>query len=152
MKRTLIATFALGVLLASSARADDDFYGPVTHQATKDECGACHMAFQPGLLPADSWKAVMADLPNHFGEDASLPAETATEIEAYLVANAGTNGFWQRFTGGKEVTLRITDLPDWKHEHEEEVSPSAWTRADVGSKANCPACHKAAEKGYYDDD
>ena len=35
---------------------------PVTNEAAKKECGACHMAYQPQLLPADSWFANCDDV------------------------------------------------------------------------------------------
>ncbi len=38
------------------------------------ECGACHYAFNPSLLPAASWAGLMTSLREHFGEDASLDA------------------------------------------------------------------------------
>jgi len=47
--------------------------------------------------------------------------------------------------------LRITELPKWVREHD-EVPRSEWTRKDVGSKANCTACHIDAAKGYFEDD
>ena len=32
------------------------------------------------------------------------------------------------------------------------VSAAEWRAKDVGSKANCPACHVDANKGYFEDD
>ena len=40
---------------------------PIEHAATLKECGACHLAFPPQMLPARSWKKLMGDLANHFG-------------------------------------------------------------------------------------
>ncbi len=60
----------------------------VTDPLTRTECSACHMAYPAALLPARSWTALMADLPNHFGEDASLDEASRGQIESYLVANA----------------------------------------------------------------
>jgi len=125
----------------------------VTHEATKTECSACHMAFQPQFLPARSWQALMSDLTNHFGENAQLDQATAADITAYLVANAAdANGKSRILRGVKdsETPLRITDMPWWIRAHSEEVSPASFNRA--GSKANCVACHRGADKGYYGDD
>ena len=58
----------------------------------RDECGSCHLAFSPAMLPASSWKRMMGELQNHFGEDASVDAATAATIEAYLTANAADTG------------------------------------------------------------
>src|SRR4051812_22331997 len=66
--------------------------GRIARAAWKKECGACHMAFQPELLPARSWTALMAGLDNHFGENASLDAATSQAILAYLQAHAADVG------------------------------------------------------------
>ena len=113
----------------------------MTHELTKKECGECHMAFQPGLLPDESWRAIMAGLADHFGEDASLEADLAAEIEAYLVANAG------RSDGTK---LRISEQRWFRREH--DFPDQVWQRPEIRSKANCEACHRDAAKGVYDDD
>jgi hypothetical protein len=34
------------------------------------------------------WRAIMDDLSDHMGEDATLPEKTRADIEAYLIANA----------------------------------------------------------------
>ncbi len=126
----------------------------VTDALTKAECGACHMAYQPGFLPARSWKTIMATLDNHFGEDASLDEADRAQIEAYLVANAadrnGRTGWMLRGLGQNDYILRISEMPWWVREHNHEVSQRAWDRA--GSKANCTACHRRAEQGWFDDD
>jgi hypothetical protein len=100
---------------------------------------------------------MMSDLGNHFGDDASLDADTAARITNYLVANAAdTKGGRQsaklmRGVPANSAPLRITELPKWKSEHR-EVADWEWKQKDVGTKANCAACHLDAERGYYDDD
>jgi hypothetical protein len=142
MKKILLATAAV-LLLPVMASADSDNYRPIRDEIVKKECGACHLAFQPGLLPARSWKAIMGGLGDHFGEDASLDEKTARHISDYLVRNAGRD----RRAG---APLRITELRWFVHEHKREVSAKARKRA--GTMANCTACHRGADKGYYDDD
>jgi len=113
------------------------------------------MAFQPQMLPARSWKAIMQGLDNHFGEDATVDTMAVSKIESYLVANAGDVGWDNEILRGvssSSTPLRISELPKWIDEHDEELPANVWSRADVGSKANCRACHRAADKGYYDDD
>jgi hypothetical protein len=84
MRASFLATAVL--LLALPAAADGpERVPPVTQAPTREERGECHMAFQPALLPAESWRGIMAGLADHFGEDASLEAGLAGEIEAYLV-------------------------------------------------------------------
>jgi hypothetical protein len=43
------------------------------------ECGSCHLAYPPGLLPAASWQRIMIRLEGHFGDDASLDPATAAQ-------------------------------------------------------------------------
>lgn len=74
---------------------------PVTHAPTRKECGECHMAFQPGLLPAASWKRIMDGLNDHFGEKATLAPDVAADIRAYLTRNAAVRG--------DDRTMRITE-------------------------------------------
>jgi hypothetical protein len=142
-----IAAIAVG---ATQALAANSFV--VSNENVKKECGACHMAFQPAFLPARSWEALMGDLPNHFGEDASLkdPA-LVKEITDYLVQNAGDAGGksnnWVKRIAKTETPLRISETPGWVRAHSEEVGAAAWKKA--GSKANCVACHKGADVGNY---
>lgn len=57
-----------------------------------------------------------------------------------------------RGLSNNKTPLRISELPYWVREHNEEVSKRDWQKQSVGSKANCVACHRYAEKGLYDDD
>ncbi len=56
--------------------------------AYQAQCGDCHAAFHPSLLPAASWAQLMAHLDQHFGEDASLPPADTAEIASWLAAHA----------------------------------------------------------------
>lgn len=138
-----IRVVAAAVALAATAALANEFerVPPVTHAATLKECGECHMAFQPALLPAASWNRIMDGLSDHFGDNASLPPDAVADIRAYLTQNAGQ---------GDGRLLRITDQRWWGHEH--KFRPEIWQRQDVRSKANCVACHRSAEKGLYEDD
>lgn len=111
------------------------------------ECGSCHMAFPPGLLPAASWKKVMTGLDKHFGTDASLsPADTQV-ITDYLVRHASNR--WTANT----APLKITDGAWFKTKHRAgEIDPAVWQRASVKSPANCLACHSGGDTGDFNDD
>jgi nitrate/TMAO reductase-like tetraheme cytochrome c subunit len=128
---------------APRARAGDQRAAPVNETYTT-ECGACHVPYPPRRLSARSWAAVMEGLDRHFGTDAALDSAAAAEVAAFLRAHAG------RDRGGP-TTTRITDTPWFRREHR-EVPAAVWTRADVQSRANCGACHPAADRGQYDDD
>ena len=84
----LTALTALG--FASAAQADFGRSNPAPLPLYKTECAACHIAYPAGMLPAPSWQQLMANLPKHFGTDASLDAATAKQISTWLQANAGT--------------------------------------------------------------
>ncbi len=163
MKRHLTMAVAFGAALAVSTgllvalntgqAGADERYPPVTDELTKKECGDCHMAFQPAFLPARSWEKIMDNLSDHFGEDASLPPEKVAHIKKYLMENAADTRWRSKMMRGvgKDWTpLRITELPYWKYEHEKEVPPAAWKDPKVGSKANCKACHRYADRGIYE--
>ncbi len=110
------------------------------------ECGGCHMAFQPGLLPAASWKKVMTGLDKHFGTDASLPPADVKEITDYLVKYESN-----RWTA-KTAPLRISDSAWFKTKHSSgEINPAVWKRESVKSPANCMACHAGADKGDFNE-
>lgn len=109
----------------------------------KDECGACHVAYPVQLLSASQWRAVMAGLDRHFGVNASLDAQTARHLSAYLQARAG------RADARDAADLtRITQTRWFRREHD-ELAPEVWKRPDVKSPANCAACHMQAEAGDY---
>lgn len=147
--REIIAACALLAFAAQASAAPL----VIKNENVRKECGACHMAFQPPFLPKRSWEALMKDLGNHFGEDATLTdAAVAQDITAYLVENAGDAGGrpnnWVRRIPADQTPLRITETPGWVRAHSEEVSAAAWKKA--GSKANCTACHRAAGMGVYE--
>ena len=84
-----LLTLSFSVLILGRAQAGGShYYPPVTDPVVKEECGSCHLAFAPSMLPASSWKRMMADLKNHFGDDATIDAASAARITEYLVANA----------------------------------------------------------------
>jgi hypothetical protein len=132
---------ALSISALQSARADQEVFD-LTNRLYRDECGSCHVAYPPPLLPKASWRAIMAGLDKHFGADATVDASAAQEIQAYLEANAGR----QRILG--KPPLRITETPWFRDEHD-EVPASAWKSHAVKSAANCGACHTQAENGDY---
>ena len=116
------------------------------HVAFREECGACHIPYPARFLPKASWQAIMANLSDHFGEDASLAEDTAAKIRQYLLAHAAR---WNVRKGAKPP-LRITKLRWFVREHRHEVSPRRLKKA--GSWSNCAACHRGAARGYFDDD
>lgn len=147
---------AMALLAAFPALAGDDRVPPVKDALVQKECGGCHMAFQPAFLPAQSWRRMMDDLANHFGEDAGLPADKAQAIRDYLTANAGdvaTTGRarkYMRWVTPGSTPQRITENPDFQRKH--RFAETVWRNPKVVTKSNCPACHGGADRGWYDDD
>lgn len=134
------------------------FHGPTLtdNSLWREECGACHLAFHPSLLPARSWKALMQEQAFHFGEDLVLEKDTIKEIETFLVENAAEQGLteaaWKinRSISHTETLLRITETPYWTKKHQ-EISDAAWKNPKVNGKADCAACHIDAAAGTFED-
>ena len=146
--RALLATLAAAAL-GSAARADDDRRTPSVPllPLVQQECAACHIAYPPGLLPAASWQRLMANLPRHFGTDASLDAATAREIGSWLNQHAGTARKVRRDPTPPPED-RISRAAWFTREHREVPAPT-WRLPAVKSAANCAACHIHADEGDF---
>jgi hypothetical protein len=128
---------------------------PVDNPQYLEECGACHFAYQPGLLPARSWSKMMATLDNHFAENAELPADTAKAIEDYLLKNAADTSQHRRSVKimasikPGATPLRISETPYFVKKHSELPPKMVRDNPKVGSFSKCGACHTQAAKGSY---
>ncbi len=138
----LAATLVAGLMYAATAPAGGSHVFQVGDPVWKEECGACHVAYPPQLLPAASWQAVMSGLDRHFGVDASLDAQTARHIAAFLEKSSAPA------RAGTAVVTRITDTRWFRREHD-ELGADVWKRPEVRSRANCTACHMRADAGDY---
>lgn len=140
---------ALLITAAGPLRADDDeYFRPVTPSPKYvQECGACHMAFAPGLLPAAAWQNMMQGLDKHYGVNASLEAADIREIGRWLQVNARNDGRTQT----PPPENRITRSAWFVHEHR-KIGNAVWQRKSVGSRSNCVACHSGADRGNFDED
>ncbi len=153
--KNLTRMFAVVVLIMGAtmpvAHADDDEdegrQPAVSNAKWVSECGACHVAYPPRYLPAESWRAIMSGLDKHFGSNAGLDAASANEITAFLEKNADTR---KHETLAKPL-LRITETRWFKSEHR-EVAAHNWKNPKVKSRANCGACHTKAESGDFNED
>jgi mono/diheme cytochrome c family protein len=110
------------------------------------QCSACHMAYPPWLLPARSWRAIMGDLTNHFGEDASLSKSQTAAVLAFAVDHAADSPFGNpRVLEGLPASVtptRITDLPVWRAIHREMLANGQMTLGTgPQAAANCGRCH-----------
>lgn len=118
----------------------------VTDPKLREECGSCHIVYPPNMLPAASWRVLMANLNKHFGSDASLDSATQRELSD-LLQNQG-KGRAEIAANGQPV-IRISQTSWFLDEHEEEVSPRTWRNPKVKSAANCGACHTKADQGRF---
>lgn len=152
----LLALGFSALILGRAQAGGGHYYPPVADPLVQEECGSCHIAFPPAMLPAASWIRMMADLKNHFGDDASLEPAVSAVVTAYLVKNAGDAGgraYSEKLLRGLPPgasPLRITELPKWVREHR-KVPDREWKHKEVRTKANCAACHVDAARGYYED-
>jgi hypothetical protein len=130
---------------------------PVNDRKYSKECGECHFAYQPGLLPAKSWdKLLSADaLKNHFGENAELDPATRESIHDYAVNNSAETSWYKRsrkIANSGNAPMRITELRYIARVHEEIPAKMIKGNKDVKSLSMCNACHTQAAKGVFDSD
>ncbi|MCW8888351.1 MAG: diheme cytochrome c [Gammaproteobacteria bacterium] len=128
---------------------------PVNNQQYKDECGSCHFAFQPGLLPGRSWVKMMSELENHFGENAELDAADNKQILDYLVAGSSEKSNYRRSQKinnsirNSSTPLRISETPYFIRKHDELPARYVQGNPKVLSLSNCEKCHTTADEGSY---
>jgi len=147
LRRTRAAGLAAIMLAVGTTHAEERSARVALDPIYQQECSACHLAYPPAMLSADSWRQLMGSLPQHFGSDASLDPKAVAALTSWLTANAA------RGRRAREVATadRITRTHWFEHEHE-EVSADVWRRASVRSAANCAACHAGAARGDFNDD
>lgn len=137
---------------------------PVANATYAEECGACHMAYQPGLLPGDAWTQIMspAGLSEHYGDDASLADDVRADITAFLLNNSADQAERSRSrafavsanptASDQGTTLpRITETRYFMHEHDEIPERLVAGNPEVGSFSQCNSCHRGAAEGVYNE-
>ena len=137
MKKLLLIT-ALGLSFAFAGSV-----APVNNALYQKECASCHFGYQPALLNKASWEKVMENLSDHFGTDASLGKVEREQIVNYLVNHAGSGKITANNT-----SMQITKSAYFMKEHR-KIPAHLIEQKEVGSLANCLACHTTAEKGNY---
>jgi len=180
MKKIIVPIALLTILFTTTiVIGDDDSYGkkehsekgyfkrffgtkldvaPVKNALYKEECGSCHFAYQPGLLPERSWKKMMANLENHFDENAELDTDTLKTLTTYLTRNSADKSNYKRSRkimnslSKNQVPLRITETPYFIRKHDEIPKRVVKNNPKLGSFSKCAACHTKADKGSYDED
>ena len=129
----------------------------VSNTVYKEECGSCHMAYPPGLLPGTSWQEMMNGLDDHFGDNAELESSVKQEITEFLLANSADTSDYRRsrkFMNSIETgkaPIRISETRYFRHEHDEIPARMVKGNDKVKSFSNCNACHAKAEQGMFDE-
>jgi len=128
------------------------------HPEFYDECIACHTLYPPFLLPKKSWEVMMADLENHFGDDASLDEDVRLSVLEYLNDNAAETSTKESafkamdsMNDSKKTLIAYTETPYWKKRHK-SLDETMFKNPKVKKKANCKACHVNIEKGIIEDE
>ncbi len=122
----------------------------------EEECGGCHLAFHPSLLPRRSWEAMLRSQADHFGEDLFLDEAVISELRKFAAANSAesspTEAAWKmdRAISPRETPLRITETPYWKRKHG-DLPETVWRNGTVAGKSDCAACHLDARLGTFED-
>lgn len=133
---------------------------PVDNAVYAEECGSCHFAYPPGLLPGASWQKLLTPeaLSDHFGENAELDDDVLAGLRNDVLAQAAETSWYKRSrkianaTADGDAPLRITELKYIKRKHHDIPKRMIKGNADVQSLSNCNACHTQAEKGVFDND
>ena len=129
----------------------------VINPVYKEECGSCHMVYPPGLLPARSWTKIMNELENHFADNAELDTETNQSISEFLLSNSADKSDYRRSRKfsrsieSNDAPVRISELPYFKHEHDEIPHRLVSGNSKVKSFSQCNACHAKAEQGSFNE-
>lgn len=142
-----LAALLVTLLSALPALSDGVRLPAQVPPAYRSECGACHVAYPPGLLPAASWQRLMGNLERHYGTDATLDAATVQQLASWLQAHAGTG---KRVGTEPPPQDRITRSAWFERKHR-RLDDAVWRLPSVKSAANCAACHGGAEQGRFDE-
>lgn len=171
-----IVLVTLGIITASGlVISDDDGYGNkkewgkriwresrldvalVDNALYKEECGSCHFAYQPGLLPARSWKRIMGGLEDHFDENAELEAVDRQKLTTYLTENAADVSNYKRSRriasslNASDAPLRVSGIKYFRRKHDGLPPRMVKGNSKVRSFSNCQVCHAQAAKGSYNE-
>lgn len=128
------------------------------HPVFAQECGDCHKIYPPFLLPEKSWKRIIDDLDNHFGEkitEANISKSQQASIRDFLYANSAEHSTREASVKimhslGERRPKAITKTPYWRETHS-HIPASAFKIKEVKDKSNCIACHKNFDQGILDD-
>ena len=152
MKYLIVLTTIVGSLFAQNPTTD---VAPVDNQLYIKECGSCHFAYQPGLLPSSSWNKIMSNLGNHYNNDASISATNLQILTKYLNDNSAEKNMQYKRSNRIVSSLAKNQIPDsisttpYMIKKHKDIKKDLITQNEVKGLFNCMACHKTADKGIY---
>ena len=124
--------------------------------AWRKECGACHFAIPPTVLPARSWQHMFSNLEQHYGTDAWLPDGTRAQLAQYAQAHSADHVrteaghyLWREWSANA-TPMRFSESDYWKRRHR-KIEFSVFRQSNVASAINCGACHRLALSGSFED-
>lgn len=120
-----------------------------------EECGACHLAYAPGLMPSASWQGIMQGLEDHFGENAELDTDTSAHITRYLeqfALGTGEPSAMSQMARNlpDDPPLRMTEFPAFLDAHEvvqQQLEMQEWPE---GFLSPCRDCHRQAADARFE--
>ena len=130
---------------------------PVDNEFYSEECGSCHFAYQPGLMPARSWQKIMTTLDDHFGDNAELETEEQQILMDYLIYNSAESSIYRHSTnvdksiGWNQIPLRIAEIPYISFQHDDFMDDMIEHNPQIKSRSYCNDCHTKAKDGIYAD-
>ena len=120
-------------------------------QAWSRECGSCHLAYSPALLPLASWKRTLDEQEKHFGEDLALGAAAVRRLLEH--AGSVATPSWAAWklasavpTG--EAPLEISTTPFWRAAHA-TLQEGDFKPPRSAGRHDCEACHRDAASGIF---
>ncbi|HVO88056.1 MAG TPA: hypothetical protein VMV45_05910 [Casimicrobiaceae bacterium] len=150
-----VSTLIVQAWLAAPALALPKHFSLAWDPAYAKECGVCHMAYPPQLLPSEGWRKIMSNLGDHFGESAQLDAALTRKLTDFLVANSAEHAanqisieVMQSIKPGA-VPDRITGVPFIAGLHSAMLDPRWGGNPRPKTLAECGVCHYQVEAGDF---
>ena len=149
--------FAIGYLawnvprdVASRQAAEDQAKVTLAGQPWTKECGSCHLAYAPALLPFPSWERTLHEQDRHFGEDLSLSEAGAARLLREAKSPPPSWAAWKlaQSVPAGEAPLRITETRFWRHAHH-EIPAARFKPPGASGRHDCEACHRDAVSGIF---
>ncbi len=117
------------------------------------ECGACHVAYPPSLLPAAAWGTLLLHTGQHFGSDARVAPAVAAQLRTWLMAQSAEHWDTQAAVGirtsmNPAEPERITASGFWRRKHR-GIPAATFENPLVDGRGNCERCHADAASGRF---